>query len=219
MDRQEIGALAIGLALIFGVAGVAYVSDDVSITERPYEPDENASSQGEVVNATIPIVEAMQAAEDEIGGTAVEAQLGREQNTSGVERPTQAYRVNVLTANNSSVVVDVSAENGTVLDSRTGDDRASEWRSIFENQTVDETSIQQLNVGGSRSGPEAVRFAREETGMNRTITEVRFGLHNGTSAYTIRMITSTGDRSTVVVAASPDDGGVLSNRTETDSNG
>lgn len=218
MDQQEIVALAIGLTLIFGVAGVAHVSDRVSITERPYEPDDSASNQG-ATNATISIVQAMEAAEEETGGTAVEARLGQEQNTSGIERPTQAYQVNVLASNNSSVIVDVSAENGTVLGSRSGGNQTTGWRSIFANQTENDTQIRQLNLTTVRSGPEAVQLAQEEAGVNRTITEVQLGRQNGTLAYTVRIVTTTGDRSTVVVAAAPDEGGILSNRTGNRSGG
>lgn len=218
MNRQEVAALSIGLLLIFGVTGIAHVSDRVSITERPYESNGEGSSQGDDGwNVTIPVVQAMEAAEEATGGTAIEVRLGQERNTSSAERPAQAYQVNVLRPNNSSVVVDVSAENGTVLGVGHMENQTVGWRSLFGAETGNSTSVQRLNLSTIRSGPEAVRLAREETGTNRTVTQVQFRSQNGTSVYSIQVVTTTGDRSTVVVAADPDEGDILSNKTENQS--
>lgn len=218
MDRQEVAALSIGLLLIFGVTGIAHVSDQVSITERPYESNGEGSSPGsDGGNVTIPVVEAMEAAEEETGGTAIEVRLGQERNTSDAERPVQAYQVNVLRPNNSSVVVGVSAENGTVLGVEPMENQTADWRSLFDEENGNDTSIQRLNLSTIRSGPEAVRLAREEAGTNRTVTQVQFRSQNGTSVYSIQIVTTTGNRSTVVVAADPDEGDILSNETGNES--
>lgn len=221
MNRQELIALGVGFVLILGVVGVANVSESVSITERPYESSEDASSQG-ATNVTIPVVEAMRTAQNETGGVAVETRLRQDDNASGTQRPVRTYEVNVLQSNGSVVVVDVDAANGTVFESRPAQNETDGWRGLFDNQTADETNAgnvtgsQQLDLDAIRSGPEAVELAREESGSERTVTEVELGSRNGTVVYNVRMVTEAGGRSTVVVAAYPDEGGVLGNETETE---
>lgn len=221
MNRQELIALSVGLVLVFGVAGVAHVTESVSLTERPYESGGEASSEGEggATDATIPVVQAMRTAQNETNGVAVEARLRQGGNTSGAQRPIQTYEVNVLTGDGRPVAVDVSAENGTVLGTHPVENRTDGWTSLLGGESGNETPRRQLNLSAIRSGPEAVQLARDESGVDRTVTEVQLGSRNGTVVYNIRMVTKAGGRSTMVVATYPDEGGVLSNETETQSGG
>lgn len=211
MNRQELLAVGLGLVLIFGVAGVANVTDSVSITERPYESHGEASGGNGATNATIPVVEAMRTAQNQTDGIAIEARLGQETNTNGSERPARIYEVSVVNGSGPPTVVVVSAENGTVLGTHPATNQSDAWRSLLGNQTDNATPSRQLNLDAVRSGPEAVRLARGESGMNNTVTEVRLESRNGTAVYNVRMVTETGGRSTVIVAAYPERGGVLSN--------
>ena len=213
MNRQELLAVSVGLVLILGVAGVASVTESVSITERPYESHGEASGhRGDgSTDATIPVVRAMRTAQNQTGGTAVEARLKQEEDTNASERPTHIYEVSVLNGSGSPTVVDVSAENSTVLRTRPTGNQSDGWRSLFGNQSESETPSRQLDLDAVRSGPEAVQLARDQGGVNRTVTEVQLGSHNGTVVYNVRVVTEAGDRATTVVAAYPDEGGVLSN--------
>lgn len=212
MNRKELLAVGVGLVLIFGVAGVASVTESVSITERPYESKGNATGQRDsgTMNATVSVMRAMQMAQNETDGIAVETRLRQERNVSGSERPVQIYEVMVLNGSGSPTIVDVSAANGTILRRYPAESRSDDWRSLLENQSSGETPNQRLNLDAIRSGQEAVQLARSEGNANMTVTEVVLGSRNGTVVYNVRMVTKTGARSTVVVAAYPDEGGVLS---------
>ena len=219
MNRQERLALGVGLVLIFGVVGVASVMESVSITERPYESSGEASGQGEgkTAGVTIPVVQAMRTAENETNGTAVEARLGQEEDTNSTERPTRIYEISVLTANGSRTVVDVNANNSTVLRTRPAQNQTDGLESVFGGGNQNETPNRQLDIDAIRSGPEAVQLARDAAGTNRTVSRVELASRNGTAVYEISMVTTAGDRSTVVVAVYPDEGGVLSTGAETQS--
>ena len=213
MNRQELLAVGVGVVLILGVTGVASVTESVSITERPYESHGEASGHGERggTDATIPVVEAMRTAQNRTDGVAVETRLRQEEDTNSSERPTQIYEVSVLNGSGLPTVVDVSAENGTVLGIHPATNESDGWRSLFGNQSGNETPSRQLDLDAVRSAPEAIQLARDEGSVNRTVTEVELGSHNGTVVYNVKIVTEAGDRSIVTVAAYPDEGGVLSN--------
>ncbi len=212
MNRQELLAVGLGVALVLGVTGVANVTESVSITERPYESHGEASGHGGDggADATIPVERAMRTAQNETGGTAVGVRLEQRGSASGSERPGPTYEVTVVNGTGSPTAVSVDAENGTVTGTRPAGSQGDGWRSLFGNRSADETPSGRPNLDALRSGVEAVRLARDD-GANGTVTEVRLGSHDGTVVYNVRTVTTAGDRATVVVAASPDDGGVLSN--------
>lgn len=213
MNRKELLAVGVGLVLILGVAGVANVMESVSITERPYESHSEASDNGasEATNATVPVIQAMRTAQREAGGTAVEARLGQTEYTDEPGRPVQVYEVSVLNGSGSATVVDINAENGTVLGRHPAENQSDGWQSLFGNETSGEAPSRQLNLDAIRSGPEAIQLVREQSNVNRTVTQVQVGVRNGTVVYNVQMVTEAGGRSTVTVAAYPDQGGVLSN--------
>lgn len=213
MNRQELFAVGLGVALVLGVTGAANVTESVSITERPYESRGEASGHGGggEADATIPVVRAMRTAQNETGGTAVEVRLRQAGNANGSERPAPTYEVTVMNGTGSPTTVDIDARNGTVSRTRPAGSQSDGWRSLFGNQSGDGTPSRQPNLDALRSGLEAVRLARDDGDVNRTVTEVQLGSHDGTVVYNVRMVTTAGDRSTVVVAAYPDEGGVLSN--------
>ena len=217
MNQQELLALGVGLLLILGVVGVANSTDAVSITGTPYEESSPEPSGGQGTAATeenssakvtVSAVQAMRTAQNETRGTAVGIQLKQVGNATDLARPVQAYEVDVLTANRTHVVVDIYASNGTV---RRVEDERNETKyleSLFESE--DEVPDERPNTTAIRSGVEAVQLAWNETDSNRTVTEVGLTPRNETLVYDVELVTTEGARSTVVVAAYPNEGDVLS---------
>jgi len=217
MNRQEIVALGVGVLLILGVVGVANSTDTVSIVGSPYEESspESPGDEGDVAteenstgNVTVSAVRAMQTAQNETRGTAVGVQLKRAGNVTDIERPVQTYEVDVLLINRTHLLVNIDASNGTVRNVETERNETETLGSLFENETA--VPDERANPTAVRSGIEAVQLAWNETDLNRTVTEVRITLRNETLVYEVDLVTTEGARTTVIVAAYPNEGGVLS---------
>jgi len=217
MNRQEIVALGVGVFLILGVVGIANSTDMVSIVGSPYEEPSPESPGGEAGmatnenstgNATVSAVQAMQTAQNETRGTAVGIQLERAGNATGLERPVQTYEVDVLLANRTHLLVDIYASNGTVRGVEAERNETEDLGSLFEDET--QVPDEGANPAAIRSGIEAVQLAWNETDSNRTVTEVGLLLRNETLVYEVDLLTTEGARTTVFVAAYPNEGGVLS---------
>ena len=114
-----LGALGAG-------AGVTGVPADAG-NDNPASTAAAPGPQGanETTNVTVPVVEALRAAQNATNGTAVGTELTREGNVTDLERPTMIYEVDVLLANGTVLVADVNATDGRVrgveqADSETG---------------------------------------------------------------------------------------------------
>jgi uncharacterized membrane protein YkoI len=217
MNRQEIVALGVGVLLILGVVGVANSTDKVSITGSPYEEsspessgdeEDVATDENSTGNVTVSAVRAMQTAQNETRGTAVGIQLKRVGNATDLERPVQTYEVDVLMPNRTHLLVDIYASNGTVRSVAAQSNETEDLGSLFENET--EVPDERSNPTAIRSGIEAVQLAWNETDSNRTVTEVGLTRRNETLVYGVNLVTTEGARTTVIVAAYPNEGGVLS---------
>jgi uncharacterized membrane protein YkoI len=222
MTRQEILALGVGVVLILGVVVVANSTDAVSIAGSPYEESSSeqpggqgtvSSEENSTANVTVSAVRAMGTAQNETRGTAVGIQLKQAGNATDLERPMQAYEVDVLLTNRTHLVVNIDASNGTVRNVETERNETETLGSLFENETA--VPDERANPTAIRSGIEAVQFAWNETDLNRTVTEVRFTLRNETLVYDVDLLTAKGARTTAVVAAYPSEGGVLAIKTVT----
>jgi uncharacterized membrane protein YkoI len=220
MNRQEILALGVGVVLILGVVGVANSTDAVSIVGSPYEESssEQPGGQGTVsseknstTTVTVSAVRAMGTAQNETRGTAVGIQLKQVGNATDLERPIQTYEVTVLLSNSTHLVVGIYASNGTVRRIGPEKNETEDLGSLFENEN--EVPDEQLDLTAIRSGIEAVQLAWNGTDSNRTVTEVGLTLRNETLVYDVYLVTAEGARTTVTVAAYPEDGDVLSTET------
>ena len=226
MNQQELLALGVGILLILGVVGIAHNTDAVSIVDSPHEESspETSGDRGAVAtegdsatNVTVSAVQAMRTAQNETGGTAVGIQLKQVGNATDLERPVQAYEVDVLTGNRTHDVVDIYASNGTVRRVVAEENETESLENLFEDE--DEVPDERPNATAIRSGIEAVQLAWNETGSKRTVAEVELNPRNETLVYSVDLVTTEGSRSTVVVAAYPSEGGVLSVGTDGEGSG
>lgn len=209
--RRTLWVVGVGVLLALGaLGGVAGGDSAAGVDGQPETTGDGVAAvqeENNTTNVTVPIVDALGAAENETNGTAVGARLTRKGSITDLERPTRVYEVDVLTGNGTHFVVDVNATNGTVHAVAPAENETGFFESLFE----DETGVpdERVDLDAIRSGSEAVELARNETGTNRTVTEVALESRNGTLVYTVETVTGEGARSTVVVAANPDDGDVL----------
>lgn len=221
---------------VLGVAGVGpgVVADAASVGDSSDEPTDAGPAQqnangttteagegngttesGEAnatTNVTIPVTEAMSTAQNETAGIAVGAELTRDTNVTDLERPTMVYEVDVLLDNNSVVAVDVNATDGSVREvRRTGNDTG-----LLEGLLGGDDGVprKQANASSIRSAVEAVELLRNQTGVNATVTTVELGEQDGQLRYTVETVSAEGIQSTAVIAANPDEGGVLTTQAD-----
>lgn len=229
-----VGALLVVGVLAVGGIGVADISDAVGIGDSPDAgSDAGAAQQGttgttaetttgageastgsnDSTNLTIPVVEAMQAAQNETDGTAVGAELNRDTNVTDLERPTMIYQVDVLLDNDTVVVADVNATDGSVQDVRQSENDTGLLEGLFGSGD-DGVPREQANASSIRSAVEAVELVRNETGVNATVTSVQLSEQEGQLRYAVETVSAEGIQSTVIVAANPTEGGVLTTQGE-----
>ncbi len=195
----------IGVAGI-GAAGTADAPTD-SQTQVPAGAEKTMQEANNTTNVTVDVVEAMKTAENETNGTAVGAELVRKGNVTELERPTRVYAVDLLLPNGTHLLADVNATDGSVRQVQTQESENGIFQGLFGDD--EELPANQSQLDSIRSGIEAVELARNETGENRTVTNVELHSENDQLRYTVELISGEGIQSTVVVAADPDEGDVL----------
>lgn len=222
-SRGEVLSVGVGVLLVLSalggvsqgsVASTAEASAGPAVDGPPFAVQEG---ENDTSNVTIPIVGAMETAQNETNGTSVGAELRRKGNLTELERPSLVYEVDVLAANGTHFVVDVNATDGSVRQVQMSDNETG----FFENLLGDdegEVPDRNVDLSAIRSGGDAVALIQNETDGNRTVATVELTSRNGTLVYDVELVTEEGARSTVSVAANPAEGGVLSNETTEENN-
>lgn len=220
------GLLPVGLGLLLvlsALSGVPLSSATVSadVVAEPADVDPISVQEGEnnTTNVTISIVQAMESAQNETNRTAIGAELTRDGNVSDLERPTRVYRVDVLAANGTHVIVDVNASDGSVGRVQTPENDTGFFEGLFEDEDEgEEVQNRDVNVTDIRSGVEAAQLVINETDENRTITKVELTSQNETLVYEVSVVTEEGAQPSILVAAKPSEGDIIANETETSGN-
>lgn len=214
------GLLPAGLGLLLvlsALSGVPSSSGAVSVdadTEPAGDvPVSVQEGENNTTNVTISVVQAMESAQNETNGTAIGAELTREGNVTDLERPTRVYQVDVLAANGTQFIVNVNASEGSVERIQKPDNDTGFFEGLFEDEgeTVQNRDV---NVTDIRSGVEAVQLVLNETDRNRTVSKVELTSQNETLVYQVHAVTEEGARPSILVAAKPSEGGVLTTETE-----
>lgn len=212
------GLLTVGLVVLLALSALSGVplsssapSADASARPAGDGPASVQEGENNTTNVTISVVRAMETARNETNGTPIGAELTRKGNVTDLERPSRVYEVDVLSTNGTRFLVDVNATDGSVVRVQTPDDETG----FFEGLFGDEDGVQDrdVNVTEIRSGIEAVQLVHNETGDNRTVTQVELTSRNETLVYEVNVVTEEGARPSILVAAKPSEGGVLSNET------
>lgn len=214
------------IAVGFGILLVLSVLGGVTQTSRASSFDGSAPPTGDgpvstqegennTTNVSISIVRAMETAGNETNGTSIGAELTRKGNVTELERPTRVFEVEVLHDNGTVFVVDVNATDGSVRRVQTTENETGFFENLFGDDEVTEGDV---NLSAIRSGSEAAELVENETAPNETIVGVELTSHDGTLVYDVEVVTEEVARTSVLVAAKPTEGGILSNET-TDGNG
>jgi len=229
-ELLTVGVCALLVVGVLSVAGVGAASTteagdsaDALGDERahlPTDPEISDSSHTEVTqqgasnatNVTIPVVDAMETAQNETNGTAVGAELGRDTNVTDLERPTRIYRIDVLLPNDTIFVVDVNATDGSVREVRQSENESGLFEGLFGGD--EGVPTKQAEASSIRSAIEGVELLRNGTGENATVTSVALSEQDGQLRYTIETVSADGIQSTAVVAATPEEGGILTTEAE-----
>ncbi|WP_115862759.1 PepSY domain-containing protein [Halorussus litoreus] len=219
--------LVVGVLSVAGAGGAWATEPEGSAdaladeqTHAPTDAETHASTDAGVTqqgannttNVTIPVVEAMGAAGNETNGTPVGAELSRDTNVTDLERPTMIYRIDVLLPNDSIFVVDVNATDGSVREVRQSENGSGLFDGLFGGD--EGVPTEQAEASSIRSAIEAVELLRNQTGENATVTSVELSEQDGQLRYTIETVSGEGIQSTAVVAANPDEDGVLTTEAE-----
>ena len=197
------GALCIAGSLSAAGIGVASVAAEPSSASGSDAPVAVAQQGNQTGNVTVPVTEAMTAAQNATNGTAIGAELTREGDVADLERPTRVYEVDLLLSNGTRRVAQVNATDGSVREVTTPDD------GLLDDLFGGEAPGERADPSAIRSAVEAVELVRAETGENGTVTSVELGEADGQLRYTVESTSTEGVRSTAVVAADPDTGGIL----------
>lgn len=209
--------LGLGTLLVVGavvVAGVGAADTSVgsgdartSVGAPPTDAGVAQQETNNTTNVTVDVAEAMETAENETNGTAVGASLVRKGDVTDLERPTRVYEVDVLLPNETYALVDVNATDGALQQTRVQGNETGILEGVFGDD--DELPSERPDPGAIRSGIEAVELVRNETGENGTITAVELNADGDRLQYVVEVVSSEGIRSTVIIAADPDEGGIL----------
>jgi uncharacterized membrane protein YkoI len=202
--RPAVGVCALVLVGALGVAGVGLAgASGVSAPDAPDAPDALAQQGTQTGNVTVAVTEAMTAAQNATNGTAIGAELTREGDVADLERPTRVYEVDVLLSNGTRRVAQVNATDGSVRQVTTPDD------GLLDDLFSGDAPGERADPSAIRSAVEAVELVRAETGENGTVTSVELSEADGRLRYTVETTSTEGVRSTAVVAADPNAGGIL----------